>query len=135
MFIYICQTPPCFQFTKKINNWDSEKVYLVVCGCLLVICGLQLVVCGRLWSFAGGLWSFLVVCGRLWSFAGVLWSFAVVACYSNYDFQNNFWKRKCIFHCFYTMAKRAFSINLNVNHQKIEIRWLTETSNKKVFFG
>ena len=90
---------------------------------------------GGLWSFAGGLWSFLVVCGRLWSFAGVLWSFAVVACYSNYDFQNNFWKRKCIFHCFYTMAKRAFSINLNVNHQKIEIRWFTENSNKNVFFG
>ena len=49
MFIYICQAPPCFLFMKKLNNWNSEKVYLVVCGCLLVVCGRLLVVCGRLW--------------------------------------------------------------------------------------
>ena len=38
---------------------NSEKVYLVVCGCLLVVCGV-------LWSFAGGFWSFVVVYGGLW---------------------------------------------------------------------
>ena len=64
MFIYICQAPPCFQFTKKINNWNSEKVYLVVCGCFLVI---------RLLVVYGGLCWFLVVCS---------W-FVVVACFSN----------------------------------------------------
>ena len=36
---------------RKLNNWNSVKVYLVVCGCLLVICGRFLMVCGRLWSF------------------------------------------------------------------------------------
>ena len=56
MFIYICQAPPCFQFTKKLNNWNSEKVCLVIRGCLLVVCGRLLVVSGHL----------LVVWGRLW---------------------------------------------------------------------
>ena len=27
---------------KTLNNWNSEKVYLVICGRLLVVCG-------RLW--------------------------------------------------------------------------------------
>ena len=71
MFIYICQTPPHFQFTKKLNNWNSEKVYLVVCGCLLVVCsrlsgGLWLFA-RSFWSFAGGLCSFVLVCSGLWS--------------------------------------------------------------------
>ena len=48
MFIYICQAPPHFQLMKKLNNWNSEKVYLVVCSCLLVI--------------AGSFWWFVVVC-------------------------------------------------------------------------
>ena len=47
---------PRFQFTEKWNNWNSEKVYLVVCHCLLIVCGCLLVVCDRLWWF-------LVVCG------------------------------------------------------------------------
>ena len=47
---------------KKKNNWDSEKVYLVVCSCLLVVCSRLLVVSGRLWLFPGGLCSFVVVC-------------------------------------------------------------------------
>ena len=55
MFTCISQAPPCFQFTKKINNSNSEKIYLVVGGCLLVIGGCLLVVCSCLWSFAGGL--------------------------------------------------------------------------------
>ena len=55
---------------KKIMKWNSEKVYLVVCGCLLVVCG-------RLWSFVVVCWWFLVVCGGLWGFV-------VVTCFSNY---------------------------------------------------
>ena len=69
MFIYICQAPPCFQ---KLNNWNPEKVCLVICGCLLVVyghllvvCGHLLVVCGCSWSFVGGLCWF-VVCVGLW---------------------------------------------------------------------
>ena len=91
MFIYICQTLylhlPHFQFMKKLNNRNSEKVYLVVGGCLLVICGRLLVICVhvvvvcgclldnfcRLWLFAGSLWSFA---GGLWSSDSGLWSFA-----------------------------------------------------------
>ena len=46
---------------KKKNNWNSEKVYSVVCGCLLVVCGGLLVVCGRLLVFCGRL---LLVCCR-----------------------------------------------------------------------
>ena len=49
MFAYISQASPCFQFTKKLNNWNLEKVYLFVCGYLLVVCGRLLVVCGYLW--------------------------------------------------------------------------------------
>ena len=80
MFVYICQAPPCFQFTKRINNWNSGKFYLVLfllwlfAGDLwlfVVVCGGLLVVCGRLWWF-------VVVCGDLWSLAGRLWSFVVV---------------------------------------------------------
>ena len=70
MFAYISQASPCFQFTKKLNNWNSEKVYLFVCGYLLAVCGRLLVVCGRLLeicgclgSFAGGLRCFVVLCG------------------------------------------------------------------------
>ena len=47
---------------KKNNNWNSEKVYFVVCGSLLVICGRMLVVCGRLLVVRGYLWSFVGVC-------------------------------------------------------------------------
>ena len=83
MFIYICQTPPHFQFTKTLNNWNSEKVRLVVCGCLLVVCGRLVVVCSCL-LVCGRL---LLVCGRLLVACDSLWwsvSFAVVACFSNY---------------------------------------------------
>ena len=48
MFTYIFQDPSCFQFTKKSNNSNSEKAFLVVCGYLLVVCGRLLVVRGRL---------------------------------------------------------------------------------------
>ena len=48
LFIYLCQALPCFQLMKKLNNWNSKVVYLVVCSCLLVVCGF----------FAAGLWSF-----------------------------------------------------------------------------
>ena len=51
MFIYICQAPRFFQFTKKLYNWNSEKVYSVSYGVfyrLLVLCGCFLVVSGRL---------------------------------------------------------------------------------------
>ena len=68
--------PPCFQFTKKTNNLNLEKVCLVVRGCLLVVCGHLLVVCGCLLLICGRL---LVVCGSLWSFAGGLW-LSVMAC-------------------------------------------------------
>ena len=78
MLMYICQTPPCFQFTKKLNNWNSEMVYLVVCGCLLGVCVCLLVICGGLWLFVVVCWWFVVVCGGLWSFM-------VVTCFSNYD--------------------------------------------------
>ena len=39
-----------FPIYKKINNWNSGKVYVVICGGLLVACGRLLVFCGRLWS-------------------------------------------------------------------------------------
>lgn len=55
VYLYLFQTPSHFQFTKTLNNWISEKVYLVICGRLLLICGTLLVVCGR----------FRVVCDRL----------------------------------------------------------------------
>ena len=89
MFIY--QSPLSFQFTKKLNNWNSEKDYLVGCGYLLVVCGRLLMISGGLWLFVGGLWSFAgglwSFAGGLWSFAGRLWSFVVVACFSNYDYK------------------------------------------------
>ena len=54
MFINLCQTPPHFQFTKKLNNWNLENAYLVACSSLLVVCGRLLVICDRL----------LVICDR-----------------------------------------------------------------------
>ena len=79
---------------NELNNWNSEKVYLVVCGCLLVVCGRLLVICsglclfavvlpsfaGGLLLFTGGLWSFA---GGLWWFVVVCWWFVVVVCFSN----------------------------------------------------
>ena len=62
MFISICQSLPHFQFTKKLNNLNSKKVYLAVCRCFLVVFDRLLMVCGRL----------LVVCGDLRSFGGGL---------------------------------------------------------------
>ena len=91
MFIYISQALPCFPFTKKLNNWNSEKLYLFICGCLLVVYARLLVVCACLWLFAGGLWSYVVVCGhllvmcgRLLMVCGRLWWFVVVGYFSNY---------------------------------------------------
>ena len=75
MFIYICKAPPYFQFTRKLNNWNLEKVYLVVGGCLLIICGRLLVVFGRLLVACGRL---LVVCGRLLLVCDRLCPFGVV---------------------------------------------------------
>ena len=48
MFICLCQAPPYFKFVKNLNNWNLEKVYLVVYGCLVVVCGPLLVVSGCL---------------------------------------------------------------------------------------
>ena len=70
-----------FQFTKKISNWNSLKVYLagyghllvvccrllVVCGCLLVVCGRLLIVCGRFLVVCERFYSFVAICGSLWS--------------------------------------------------------------------
>ena len=61
MFIYICQAPTHFQFTKKVNNCNSQKVYLFA----------------RLLLFAGGLWSFP---GDLWLVAGGFWLLVVFGC-------------------------------------------------------
>ena len=72
MFIYICQTPSHFQFTKKINKWNSQKVYLVVCSCLLVIFGRLLVVCGHFMWLLVVCWWFVVVCVRLMVVCGRL---------------------------------------------------------------
>ena len=58
MFIYICQALLHFEIKKKLNNWNLEKVYLVVCGCLLVVCGCLLAVCGHLLVIWGDLWLF-----------------------------------------------------------------------------
>ena len=65
--MFICQAPLCFQFTEKKNNWDSEKVYLVVCGCLLVVFSRLCLFAGGLWWFLVICWWFVVVCGGLWS--------------------------------------------------------------------
>ena len=54
MFIYICRGPLCFQFTKKLNNWKSGKVFSIVTDCLLVVCSCLswfAVVCSGLRSF------------------------------------------------------------------------------------
>ena len=82
-----------FPIYKKINNWNSENVCLVVCGCLVVVCGRLLVVSGRLIVVCGRL---LVVCGRLlgWWFVFVctsLYSFVVVDCFSSYATERG-WK-------------------------------------------
>ena len=68
--------PTLFQFMKKLNNWNSEKTYLVDWGCLLVVWGRLLVVCGHI----------LVICYRLQVVYGPFWWFAVIACFSNYIF-------------------------------------------------
>ena len=51
-----------FQFIKKLNNWNLEKLYLVLCGNLLVAAS-------SLWWFVFFCWWFcfrlLVICGRL----------------------------------------------------------------------
>ena len=60
MLVYIYQTLPRFQCTKKMNNWISGKVYLVACSSLLVVCNCLLVVCGRSLVVYG---RCLVVCG------------------------------------------------------------------------
>ena len=75
-----------FPIYKKINNWNSENVCLVVCSCLVVVCGRLLVVSSRLIVVCGRL---LVVCGHLlcWWFVFVCasWcSFVVVDCFSSY---------------------------------------------------
>ena len=63
--------PLSFQFTKKLNNWKSGKVFSVVTNCLLVVCGRWMVVCSCLrW--------FVVVCSGLRSFV-------VVASFGNYE--------------------------------------------------
>ena len=74
MFIYICLAPFCFEFTKKLDNWNLEKFYLVLF---------------LLWSF-----FILVICGRLWWFVVVCWWFVVVACFSNFVLQGIFFLRK-----------------------------------------
>ena len=61
MFIYVFQTPSCFQFTKK-----KKKKKKLSFGKGLF---------GRWWLFAGGLWSFADVS---WSFSGSLCWFVVV---------------------------------------------------------
>ena len=56
--VYLHLSLPRFQFTKKIKNWNSEKVYLVICRCLLIVCG-------SLWWLAVVCWWFVIVCARL----------------------------------------------------------------------
>ena len=86
MFVYICQTLPHLQFTKK-KNCNLQNIYLVVCSCLLVVCGCFLVVCGHFVVVCVCLLMvcshlvvvcgcFLVDCGSLWLFTGGLWLFA-----------------------------------------------------------
>ena len=89
MFIYICQIHLISNLQKKLNNWNLEKVYLVVCGCLLVVCGCLLLIYGRLLVICGRL---LIICGRLLVICGCLLVvcdrlclFVAVACFSNYD--------------------------------------------------
>ena len=86
-----------FQFIKKLNNWNSEKVYLVLCGGLLVaarslwwfvffcwwFCFRLLVICGRFLVVVCGCLlviyaRFLVVCNPLLLVCGHLCSFMVV---------------------------------------------------------
>ena len=59
MFVYVSQASPGFQCTKKLNNWNSEKIY----------------------SFAVVCWQFVAVCQWL---VVVCWWFVVVAYFSNY---------------------------------------------------
>ena len=51
--VYLHLSLPRFQFTKKIKNWNSEKVYLVICRCLLIVCG-------SLWWLAVVCWWFVI---------------------------------------------------------------------------
>ena len=111
MFLYISQTLPHLQFTEKVNNWNSERLYLVVSGRLLVFSNHLLVVCGRLQVVCSHLlvlygcsllvfccllavcavcgwfllvcWWFVVVCWFV-IICARLWWFVVVACFSNY---------------------------------------------------
>ena len=43
---------PRFQLTEKRNDWNSGKVYLVLCQCLLMVYGHLLVVCDHLCTVA-----------------------------------------------------------------------------------
>ena len=43
---------PRFQLTEKRNDWNSVKVYLVLCQCLLMVYGHLLVVCDHLCTVA-----------------------------------------------------------------------------------
>lgn len=61
------KAPPRFQFTKKLDNWNLEKIHLVVCVCLLMVYGHWLVVCGRLLVVCDRLCSFVMICGCLLS--------------------------------------------------------------------
>ena len=57
MFIYICQAPLHFQFTKNINNWNFEMICLVACSCwqFVFVCWWFVIVC----------WQFVLICGCL----------------------------------------------------------------------
>ena len=57
MFLYICQALPHFQFTEKLNNWNSERSiwwFVVACWWFVVV----------YWWFAVAVvcWWFVVVC-------------------------------------------------------------------------
>ena len=54
-----------FEFSWKLNNWNSEKFicFYFHCGCLLVICAC-------LWWFDSGLWQFVIIC----------WWFVIACC-------------------------------------------------------
>ena len=72
MLIYICQTPPCFQFQIKNKKFESGKGLF----------GRLWLFAGGLWLFAGGLWCFVIICDRLWSFV-------VAPCFTNYNYMKS----------------------------------------------
>ena len=88
MFIYLCQAALCFQFSKKLNNRNSGKIPLVVCGCLLVVYGRLPVVCGRfLMVWYRLLWFVVVlhvVCGGLRSLPLLVTTISENLLYVNY---------------------------------------------------